>query len=96
MTPGDLEVFLGVQRIDTLLVGGTSVSGCVRATVTDAFMRDIRCMVVREAVADRTPAVLEANLFDLDQKYTDVVALAEALAYLERLPVTTGQAAPAC
>lgn len=90
----DLEVFLGVQRIDTLLVGGTSVSGCVRATVTDAFMRDIRCMVVREAVADRTPAVMEANLFDLDQKYADVVALAEALAYLERFPVTTGQAAP--
>jgi len=46
----DFEVFLGVYAIDTLLVCGTSVSGCVRATVTDAFMRDIRCMVVREAV----------------------------------------------
>jgi nicotinamidase-related amidase len=83
----DLEVFLGVRGIDTLLVCGTSVSGCVRATVTDAFMRDIRCMIVREAVADRTPAVLEANLFDLDQKYADVIALADALAYLERFPV---------
>ena len=85
----DLEVFLAVQGIDTLLVCGTSVSGCVRATVTDAFMRDIRCMIVREAVADRTLAVLEANLFDLEQKYADVVSLAEALAYLEgtRVPV---------
>lgn len=83
----DLEVFLGVRAIDTLLVCGTSASGCVRATVTDAFMRDLRCMVVREAVADRTPAVLEANLFDLDQKYADVVTLAEALANLERFPV---------
>lgn len=82
----DLEVFLGVSGIDTLLVCGTSVSGCVRATVTDAFMRDIRCMLVREAVADRTPAVLEANLFDLEQKYADVVSLAESLAYLKGLP----------
>jgi hypothetical protein len=86
----DLEVFVGVRGIDTLLVTGTSVSGCVRATVTDAFMRDLRCMLVREGVADRTPAVLEANLFDLEQKYADVVTLAEALAYLERFPVAAG------
>ena len=82
----DLEVFLGVRGIDTLLCGGTSVSGCVRATATDAFMRDIRPMIVRECVADRSAAVLEANLFDLDQKYADVIGLAEALAYLDRLP----------
>jgi maleamate amidohydrolase len=80
----DFELFLGVLAVDTLLVCGTSVSGCVRATVTDAFMRDIRCMVVREAVADRTPAVMEANLFDLDQKYADVVTLGDAMHYLER------------
>jgi isochorismate hydrolase len=75
-------VFLGAQGIDTLLICGTSVSGCVRATATDAFMRDIRCMLVREGVADRTDAVLEANLFDLQQKYADVVTLAESLDYL--------------
>jgi nicotinamidase-related amidase len=79
----DFEVFLGVLAIDTLLVCGTSVSGCVRATVTDAFMRDIRCMVVRDCVADRTPAVTEANLFDMDQKYADVVTIGEAMAYLD-------------
>ena len=89
----DLEGFLGVRGIDTLLCCGTSASGCVRATITDAFMRDIRCMVVRECVADRTPAVLEANLFDLDQKYADVVTLAETLAYLERLPAAVPAAA---
>lgn len=81
----DLEVFLGARGIDTLLCCGTSVSGCVRATVTDAFMRDIRCMVIRDCVADRTTAVLEANLFDLDQKYADVISLSEALAYLRSL-----------
>jgi nicotinamidase-related amidase len=81
----DLDVFLGARRIDTLLCCGTSVSGCVRATVTDAFMRDIRCMVIRECVADRTAAVLEANLFDLHQKYAEVVSLSEVLAYLRGL-----------
>lgn len=81
----DLEVFLGAQGIDTLLLCGTSVSGCVRATATDAFMRDIRCLLVRECVADRTPAVLDANLFDLQQKYAEVVTLLDALAYLATL-----------
>jgi maleamate amidohydrolase len=83
----DLEVFLGVRGIDTLLCCGTSVSGCVRATVTDAFMRDIRCMVIRECVADRTPAVMDANLFDLQQKYAEVVPLTETLNYLASLSV---------
>jgi maleamate amidohydrolase len=81
----DLEVFLGARRIDTLLCCGTSASGCVRATVTDAFMRDIRCMVIRECVADRTTAVLEANLFDLHQKYAEVVSLSNVLAYVASL-----------
>lgn len=71
----DLEVFLSVGQIDTLLMCGTSMSGCVRATVTDGFMRDIRCMVVREGVADRSEAILKSNLFDVDQKYADVVTV---------------------
>jgi nicotinamidase-related amidase len=82
----DLEVFLGVRGVDTLLVCGTSASGCVRATVTDGFMRDIRCMVVKEGVADRSQAVMDANLFDLDQKYADVVSLSRCLTYLATLP----------
>jgi len=82
----DLEVFLGVHRIDTLLICGTSISGCVRATATDGFMRDIRCMIVREGVADRSEAIMEANLFDVDQKYGDVVTLDMCLTYLAGLP----------
>ena len=81
----DLEVFLGVQGIDTLLMCGTSLSGCVRATALDAFMRDLRCMIVRECVADRTAAVMAANLFDLEAKYADVVGVEETLAYLADL-----------
>lgn len=82
----DLEVFLGVHRIDTLLICGTSMSGCVRATATDAFMRDIRPMIVRECIADRSEAILEANLFDIDQKYGDVVSLDMCLTYIAGLP----------
>lgn len=82
----DLEVFLGVQQIDTLLICGTSMSGCVRATAVDGFMRDIRCMIVREGVADRSEAVMDANLFDIDQKYGDVVTLEMCLQYFEGLP----------
>ena len=82
----DLEIFLRVRQIDTLLMTGTSLSGCVRATAVDAFMRDIRPMIVREGVVDRTQSVFEANLFDLEQKYADVVSLEEALAYLDGLP----------
>jgi maleamate amidohydrolase len=81
----DLEVFLDVQQIDTLLICGTSMSGCVRATVVDAFMRDIRCMIVRECVADRSEAVMEASLFDIDQKYGDVVTLDMCISYIKRL-----------
>lgn len=84
----DLEVFLGVQQIDTLLICGTSMSGCVRATAVEGFMRDIRCMIVREGVADRSEAVMEASLFDIDQKYGDVVTLDMCLKYLEALTQT--------
>jgi nicotinamidase-related amidase len=81
----DLEVFLKGAGIDTLIVTGTSMSGCVRATATDAFMRDYRTMIVRECVADRVEDVLESNLFDLNAKYCDAVTLEEMLAYLDTL-----------
>ena len=89
----DLEVFLGRWGIDTLLLAGTSLSGCVRATTVDAFMRDIRPMIVRECVADRSEAVLEANFFDLDQKYADVVGVEETIAYVEALQPAAESAA---
>jgi maleamate amidohydrolase len=48
-------------------------------------MRDILPIIVRECVAERSAAVLEANLFDLEQKYADVVGLEETLRYLQRV-----------
>ena len=69
----DLEVFLARPRYRHPPVLRHQRQRLRARQVTDAFMRDIRCMVVRDCVADRTAAVFEANLFDLHQKYAEVV-----------------------
>ena len=73
---------LHAAGVDTVVVAGVSTSGCVRATAMDALNSGFRTQVVREACADRTPALHDGNLADLDAKYADVVALDEALAHL--------------
>ena len=73
---------LHAAGVDTVVVAGVSTSGCVRATATDALVSGFRPVVVREACADRGPALHESNLADLDAKYADVVGLHEALAHL--------------
>jgi len=78
----DLDFLLRSHKIDTLLVAGTSMSGCVRATVVDAFSHDYRVTVVRECVVDRGLDVLENNLFDVEAKYADVLGLSDVLTYL--------------
>jgi maleamate amidohydrolase len=72
--------FLAAHGCDGLVVSGASTSGCVRATVVDALQHGYRPVVPREAVGDRNPAAHEANLYDIDTKYGDVVSLEEALA----------------
>lgn len=71
--------------IDTLIVTGVSTSGCVRATALDACQHGFVPVVVRQAVGDRSEAVHEANLFDLDAKYADVTDEDEVLDYLSRI-----------
>jgi maleamate amidohydrolase len=73
---------LHAEGIDTLLITGYSTSGCVRASALDAMQYGFVPLVVREACADRHPAPHEANLFDLQAKYAEVISEAEALAYL--------------
>ena len=75
---------IGLQ-IDTLLVGGQSTSGCVRATVLDAFSYGFRTAVVEECTFDRGTVSHKVNLFDMHQKYADVTPLSEVLDYLRRL-----------
>jgi nicotinamidase-related amidase len=79
-----LSSTLTALGVDTLLIAGVSTSGCVRATAVDACQHGFVPAVVREAVGDRAPGPHEANLFDLQAKYAEVIALADALAYLKR------------
>ncbi len=69
--------------IDTLIHTGVSTSGCVRATCVDCCSYGFIPIIAREAVGDRHPAPHEANLFDMDMKYGDVVSEAEILTYFE-------------
>ena len=82
----DLAERLRAEGVDTVLVCGATTSGCVRASVVDAVQHGFPTLVVREAVGDRARAPHEANLFDIEQKYGDVVSLDDALSYLSAVP----------
>lgn len=71
--------------VDTCLMAGFSTSGCVRASTLDALQSGFRPMVVEQACGDRSDGVQRANLFDLGQKYADIVSLDETCAYLSGL-----------
>jgi len=87
-----LASLLASAGSDTVIVTGASTSGCVRATALDALQHGYRVVVPREAVGDRNPAAHEANLYDIDTKYGDVVSLGETLAYVDEL--AAARAAP--
>ncbi|MCP4435595.1 MAG: isochorismatase family protein [Actinomycetia bacterium] len=80
-----LAATLTSMGVDTVVICGLSTSGCVRATGVDAVQYGFRPMVVADACGDRAPGPHEANLFDLDAKYADVVDEAEAVEMMKRL-----------
>lgn len=80
-----LGTILASWRMDTLIVTGATTSGCVRASVVDAVQSGYDVLVPEPCVADRASAPHEANLFDMQQKYADVVTLDEVLGYLDGL-----------
>ena len=80
-----LAATLTALEVDTLMICGTSTSGCVRATALDACQSGFIPFVVRDACGDRHAAPHEANLFDLQAKYAEVVGEAEAVRLLEEL-----------
>ena len=69
--------------MDSVVVTGLTTSGCVRATAVDGLQNNYRVLVPREACGDRDPEAHEANLYDLNAKYADVVSLDKVL---ESLP----------
>jgi nicotinamidase-related amidase len=76
---------LTAQGCDTVIVTGCTTSGCIRASVVDALQYGFRPIVPLEAVGDRSPEPHQANLFDIQAKYGDVVALNEVLNYLQNI-----------
>jgi len=78
-----LASLLVAQQVDGLIVTGASTSGCVRATAVDALQHGYRVVVPREAVGDRNAEAHEANLYDIDAKYGDVLPVADVLEHLE-------------
>ncbi|MBE7530550.1 MAG: isochorismatase family protein [Chloroflexi bacterium] len=80
-----LAATLTCLGVDTLILTGCSTSGCIRATAVDGIQHGFRVIVPRECVADRHPAPHEANLFDIQAKYGDVLSIGEVMEYLNRL-----------
>ena len=73
------------QSVDTVIVTGCTTSGCVRATAVDAMQHGFRTIVPRQCVGDRAEKPHEANLFDINAKYGDVVDLDLVLDYLNSI-----------
>jgi len=76
---------LQASGVDTLIVTGVSTSGCVRATAVDAIQHGFIPLVCREAVGDRNDGPHEANLFDLQAKYAEVMSEESILQYITSL-----------
>jgi nicotinamidase-related amidase len=78
----DLAERLHELGVDTVVICGATTSGCVRASVVDSVQHDFPTLVVREAVGDRAQPPGDAALFDIEQKYGDVISVDDAVAYL--------------
>lgn len=76
----DLAPWLAFHRVDTVAVTGATTSGCVRATVVDACSHNFRPMIVSDAVGDRALGPHESSLFDMGQKYGDLMTASEVMA----------------
>ena len=82
----NLPSYLTLLGCDSVIVVGTTTSGCVRATVVDAFSLNYRVIVAEEGCFDRSEASHAVSLCDMHAKYADVVPLAEVLSYFDQLP----------
>ena len=78
-----LRQLLTLLKVDTLIVAGTTTSGCVRATVIDAFSDNFRVIVPEDACFDRVEVSHAISLFDMNAKYADVLTTEEIVSHLD-------------
>ena len=83
----NLASYLTLLGCDSVIVVGTTTSGCVRATVVDAFSLNYRVILAEEGCFDRSEASHAVSLCDMHAKYADVVPTSEVLSYFEQLPI---------
>ena len=88
-----LANMLRAAGVDTVIITGVTMAGCVRHTTEDAIGYGFRPIVVRECVGDRVAGVVEWNLFDIDAKFGDVEPLETVLDYLAAVAPRTEEAA---
>lgn len=80
-----LPTYFHRQKVDSLLIAGTSTSGCIRASVVDAISYGYSVFLVEECLFDRSEFSHLVNLFEMNAKYATVIQLEEALQYLEKV-----------
>ena len=81
----NLDSYLRMQGVDTVIITGCTTSGCVRASAVDSLQYGFHTIVVRDAVGDRAEGPHEANLFDMDAKYADVVSTGDVTDYVDKI-----------
>ena len=91
----DLDGHLKASGVDTVVMTGCTTSGCIRASAIDSIQYGYHTAVVADAVGDRAHGPHQANLFDIDAKYGDVISTGEALEYVASVAATGGLAAAA-
>lgn len=79
-----LAPWLTQRGVCSVLIAGSTTSGCVRASVVDAMSLGFRPIVLSDCVGDRAIGPHEANLFDMQQKYAMVASWNETLPALNR------------
>lgn len=81
----DLVAFLNLLQCDSLIITGATTSGCVRATVLDAFSLNYRVALVEDGCFDRLESSHAIHLCEMHAKYADVASAKEVLSYLEQI-----------
>ena len=81
----NLANWLIAKGADTVIAVGATTSGCVRASVIDSMSYNFKTIVVSDCVGDRALAPHEANLFDMQQKYADLMTCDQTIAKLEQI-----------
>ncbi|MEM7546613.1 MAG: isochorismatase family protein [Pseudomonadota bacterium] len=77
-----LAATLHWMKIDTLIIGGLTTSGCVRATCIDSISSGFVTLIAKDACGDRATGPHEANLYDMSAKYADLISTEDAIAYM--------------